>query len=72
MKKFVFQDVSVLKDIVDSVSPTIPPEWEEDSEDEEDDEEKMRRIKAQIKVSISFGRTIFERMYKPGQPNWDV
>ena len=54
MKKFVFQDVSVLKDIVDSVSPTIPPEWEEDSEDEEDDEEKMRRIKAQIKVDIIF------------------
>lgn len=41
----------MLKDIVDSVSPTIPPEWEEDSEDEEDDEEKMRRIKAQIKVN---------------------
>ena len=49
----LFQDVSVLKDIVDSVSPTIPPEWEEDSEDEEDDEERMRRIKAQIKVKVS-------------------
>ena len=53
MYLYVFQDVSVLKDIVDSVSPTIPPEWEEDSEDEEDDEERMRRIKAQIKVKVS-------------------
>ena len=51
-----FQDVSVLRDIVENVSPTIPADWDTE---EEDEDEKMRRIKQEIKDKIVGGLNIF-------------
>ena len=41
--------MSVLKDIVDSVSPTIPPDWDDE---EEDPDEKLKRMKEAVKQQI--------------------
>ena len=52
---FLFQDVSVLRDIVENVSPTIPTDWDIE---EEDEDEKMQRIKQEIKAKIVGGLNI--------------
>ena len=45
-QSIILQDVNVLMDIVEGVSPTMPPESESESED---DEEKMKRYKENVK-----------------------
>ena len=48
---FLFQDVNVLKDIVDNVSDTIPSRMSFYVE-EDDDDEKLAKMKAQVQKGI--------------------